>query len=112
MGMVYYMGDQAVAQGFGWSAGAGIMVAVTFLGCFIYDALWKTGLANNLRAATIVSFLLLSVVVALFVYLAHFSYRGVLIHTGTLFRTTMAFNVCFRICPNHQKIIRSLKTAV
>src|SRR5438874_11281609 len=65
LGLVYYMGDQALAQGYGWSAGTGIMIAVTFLGFFIYDALWKSSLANNLRAATIVSFLLLSVVVAL-----------------------------------------------
>jgi len=112
LGMVYYMGEQAFAQGFGWSAGAGIMILVTFFGVFIYDALWKTSLANNLRAATIVSFLLLSVVVALFVYLAHFGYRGVLIHTGALFGTTMAFNVWFRIWPSQQKIIRAVKDGV
>ncbi len=112
MGMVYYMGDQAIAQGFGWSAGAGIMIAVTFLGVFIYDALWKSSLANNIRNATIVSFLLLSVVVALFVYLAHFSYRGTLIHTGAMFGTVMAFNVWFRIWPGQQKIIRAVKDGV
>jgi uncharacterized membrane protein len=112
LGLVYYMGDQALAQGFGWSAGAGIMIAVTFLGVFIYDALYKSSLANNVRAATIVSFLLLSVVVALFVYVAHFSYRGVLIHTGALFGTVMAFNVWFRIWPSQQKIIRAVKDGV
>ncbi len=109
LGLVYYMGDQALAQGFGWSAGAGIMVAVTFLAFFIYDALWKTSLANNLRAATIVSFLLLSVVVALFVYLAHFSYRGTLIHTGAMFGTIMAMNVWMRIWPSQKKIISAVK---
>src|SRR5438876_8618754 len=61
LGMVYYMGDLALAQGFGWSAGTGIMVAITFLAAFIYDALWKSGLGNNVRNGTIVSFLLLSV---------------------------------------------------
>src|SRR5437870_135760 len=79
--LVYYHGQQALATGADWSVGAGIMIAVTFLGVFIYDALWKTGLANNLRAAVIVSYVLLAIVIALFVYFAHFSYRGVLIHT-------------------------------
>ena len=110
LGMVYYQGkaafESATAE---FTAGAGIMIAVTFLAVFIYDALWKSGLANNLRGAVIVSFLLLSVVVALYVYFAHFSYRGVLIHTGALFGTTMAFNVWFRIWPSQQKIIRAVK---
>jgi uncharacterized membrane protein len=110
LGLVYYMGQQALANGAEWSAGAMIMIAVTFLGVFLYDALWKSGLANNLRAAVIVSFVLLAIVVALFVYFAHFSYRGTLIHTGALFGTIMAFNVWFRIWPAQQTIIRATKT--
>jgi len=109
LALVYYHGQQVLASGAEWSAGAAIMIAVTFLAVFIYDALWRSGLANNVRAAVIVSFLLLSVVVALFVYFGHFSYRGTLIHTGALFGTTMAFNVWFRIWPNQQKIIRAVK---
>src|SRR6478752_7550690 len=65
LGLVYYMGQQTLANGAEWTAGAMVMIAVTFLGVFLYDALWSSGLASNLRAATIVSFLLLSVVVAL-----------------------------------------------
>ena len=110
--LVYYHGQQVLASGADWSAGAGIMIAVTFLAVFIYDALWKSGLANNLRGAVIVSFLLLSVVVALFHYFGHFSYRGTLIHTGALFGTIMAFNVWFRIWPSQQKIIRAVKDGV
>jgi uncharacterized membrane protein len=109
LGLVYYMGEQTVAEGYGWSAGAGIMIAVTFLAVFLYDALWKTSLAANLRAAVIVSFVLLAIVVALFVYFGHFTYRAVLIHTGALFGTTMAFNVWFRIWPSQQKIINAVK---
>jgi uncharacterized membrane protein len=109
LGLVYYQGQQVLASGAEWSAGAGIMIAVTFLAVFLYDALWKSGLANNLRGAVIVSFLLLSVVVALFVYFGHFSYRGTLIHTGALFGTVMAFNVWFRIWPSQQKIITAVK---
>ena len=107
--LVYYHGQQALDTGATWSAGAGIMIAVTFLAVFIYDALWKSGLANNLRAAVIVSFVILAVIVALFVNVANFSYRGTLIHTATLFGTIMAFNVWFRIWPAQQKIIRAVK---
>jgi uncharacterized membrane protein len=85
------------------------MIAVTFLAVFVYDALWKSSLANNLRAAVIVSFILVAIVVALFVYFAHFSYRGTLIHTGAMFGTIMAFNVWFRIWPGQQQIIRAVK---
>jgi uncharacterized membrane protein len=109
LALVYYHGQQVLATGAEWSAGTAIMIAVTFLAVFIYDALWRSGLANNVRAAVIVSFVLLSVVVALFVYFGHFSYRGTLIHTGALFGTTMAFNVWYRIWPNQQKIIRAVK---
>ena len=110
--LVYYQGQQVLATGAQWSAGAGIMIAVTFLAVFIYDALWKSGLANNLRGAVIVSFVLLSIIVALFVYFGQFSYRGTLIHTGALFGTIMAFNVWFRIWPSQQKIIRAVKDGV
>src|SRR5262245_41863329 len=107
--LVYYHGQQLLASGETWSAGSIIMIAVTFLAVFIYDALWKSGLANNLRAAVIVSFVLLAIVVALFVYFGQFSYRGTLIQTGALFGTTMAFNVWYRIWPSQLKIIRAVK---
>src|SRR5215471_16623043 len=107
--LVYYHGQQVLATGAEWSAGTIVMIAVTFLAVFLYDALWKSSLANNLRAGVIVSFVLLSIVVALFVYFGHFSYRGTLIHTGALFGTAMAFNVWFRIWPSQQKIIRAVK---
>src|SRR5882762_10008172 len=67
LGLVYYMGQQTLANGVDWSAGAIIMIVVTFLGVFLYDALWKSGLAGNLRAGVIVSFVLLAVIIALFV---------------------------------------------
>ncbi len=107
--LVYYAYVEENLSPDGWSAGVIAMVAVTFLGVFAYDALWSSGLKSNVRGAVIVSFLLLSVVVALFVYVGHFSYRGMMIHTGTLFGTTMAFNVWYRIWPAQQKIIRAIK---
>ena len=107
--MVYYHGRQALAGGAEWSAGSVVMILVSFIGVFIYDALWKSGLAANVRTGVIVSFILLAVIVALFVHFADFSYRGTLIHTGVLFGTIMAFNVWFRIWPSQQKIIRAVK---
>src|SRR3954468_20576298 len=38
LGMVFYMGKN------NWSAGAGVMILVTFAAVFIYDALWSSGL--------------------------------------------------------------------
>jgi uncharacterized membrane protein len=108
--LVYYHGMAVLNNPeAGWTTGTIVMIVVTFLAVFIYDTLWKTGLASNLRAAVIVSFILLAIVVALFVYFGNFSYRGTLIHTGALFGSVMAFNVWFRIWPSQQKIIRATK---
>jgi len=106
LGIVYYMGGQVASTitGATW-----IMVAVTFLAVFVYDVLFKSALANNIKVASTVAFVLLAIVVAGFVYFGNFTYRGVLIHTGALFGTIMAFNVWFRIWPAQQKIIRAVK---
>ena len=109
LGLVYYMGEQTLATGATWSAGPIIMIAVSFLAVFVYDGLWKTSIAGNVRAAVILTFLLLSIVVALFVYLGEFNFRGTLMHTGVVFGTAMAFNVWVRIWPAQQKIIRAIK---
>ncbi len=108
--IVYYHGkavfDNATAE---WSAPTGIMILVTFLAVFIYDILWKTSIANNVRAGVIVSYAIVAVIVALFYYFGGFSQRGTLIHTGAMFGSIMAFNVWFRIWPAQQKIIRAVK---
>lgn len=106
--LVYYMtNNTTLSQEF--NASAIVMILVSFLAVFLYDVLWNSGLANNVRAAVIVSFVLLAVIVALFVYIGGFTYRGTLIHTGALFGTIMAYNVWFRIWPAQQKIIRATK---
>jgi uncharacterized membrane protein len=110
LGMVYYMSKATLEDPVaGWSTGAIVMIAVTFLAVFIYDALWKSPLANNLRAAVIVSYALLALIVVGYVYYGGFSQRGTLIHTGVLFGSTMAFNVWFRIWPSQKKIITAVK---
>src|SRR5678809_1050099 len=82
LGMIYYMGTGILLDNpaDGWTGGTTVMIIVTFLAVFIYDALWKTGLANNLRAAVITSYVLLAAIVAGYVYVGHFSPRATLIH--------------------------------
>ena len=110
LAMVFYHGRQALESATAdWTAGAAVMIVVTFLAVFLYDVLWKSGLANNLRAAVITSYILLAIIIALYFHFAHFSYRGILIHAGVLLGSTMAFNVWFRIWPAQQKIIRATK---
>ena len=109
LALVYYMAGITTDTGVEWSAGTSIMIAVTFLSVFVYDAVWKTSLAKNVRLAFGVSYILLAIVVYLFVHVGGFSYRGTLIHTGAMFGTMMAFNVWFRIWPAQQKIIKAIK---
>jgi uncharacterized membrane protein len=108
--IVFYHGQLMFPQGVGWHAGGIIMILVTFLAVFAYDALWKSGLGSNVRTGAIVSFVLLSIVIALYVYVGKFEYRAVLIHSGAMFGTIMAFNVWYRIWPAQQKIIRAVKS--
>ena len=108
--VVFYHGGltfEDVESGFGTNAL--VMIAVTFLGVFLYDALYKSGLASNVRVVTIISFILIGAVVYLMKEWAGFSYRSVNIHLGALFGTNMAFNVWFRIWPAQQKIITAIK---
>jgi uncharacterized membrane protein len=107
--LVYYHGQQLLAPGVEWGAGPIVMILMTFVAVFIYDALWKSGLAANLRAGVIVSFVLFSIIVALYHHFGGFSYRGTLIHAGALLGSTMAFNVWYRIWPAQQRIIRAVK---
>jgi uncharacterized membrane protein len=108
LAIVYYHQRYAVeAEGF--TTGSWVMLAVTFLAPFAYDALYRSPLAANVRAAFLVTYALVAVVVWLDTSFAGFSYRGTLIHTGAMFGTTMAFNVWFRIWPAQQKIVRAVK---
>ena len=107
--LVFWHGGLMFDPGDGWGGGAIAMVLITFAAVFVYDALWNSGLKSNVRAATIVSFLLLAVAVFLFVNVGAFTPRAVLIHTGAMFGTMMAFNVWFRIWPAQQRIIAAVK---
>lgn len=108
--MVYYHGAFLWEGPDGqWGAGSVIMVAVVFLGVFAYDQLYKTVLKDPSMGFW--GGLVLALVVLLLLdYWAGFSFRGYAIHLGTLFGTTMAFNVWFRIWPAQQQIITATKT--
>lgn len=93
----------------GWTAAAGIMILVTFLVVFLYDALAKSPLNKDPKVFGTIAFVLIAALVLAFVYVGEFGWRGTNIHLGTAFGTIMAFNVWYRIWPAQQKIIRGLK---
>jgi uncharacterized membrane protein len=84
-------------------------IALTFLGVFIYDALYKSPLAGNARNAAAVGFVIIAGITFLMAEGAGFSYRAYNIHIGAMMGTAMAFNVWFRIWPTQQKIIAATK---
>jgi uncharacterized membrane protein len=86
-----------------------IMIAITFLSVFIYDFLYKSALAKNVRLITILSLLLILGVEYLMIHCGQFSYRAFNIHIGAMFGSMMAFNVWFRIWPAQQKIISAIR---
>lgn len=107
--LVFYHGGIMFDEGRGWSLAAGIMVAVTFVSPFVYDALQKSPLGKNARTFGTVAFVVAAAVVLLMARWSEFSYRAFNIHLGTLFGTIMAFNVWYRIWPAQQKIITATK---
>ena len=88
---------------------AHIMLLVTFLAVFVYDFLYKSALAKNVRLITIISLLLIFGIEYLMIHCGQFGYRAFNIHIGAMFGTMMAFNVWFRIWPAQQKIIAAIR---
>ena len=88
---------------------AHITLLFVFVAVFIYDYLYKSSLASNVRLITIISFLLIGGTVYCMKFCAGFDYRAFNIHLGALFGSIMAFNVWFRIWPAQQKIITAIK---
>ena len=111
LGVIYYHGgltfENPDVSGYGLEFF--VMVGITFLGVFVYDALYKSPLASNVPLVTAISFIILCVIIFVMKEWAGFSYRSYNIHLGALFGTNMAFNVWFRIWPAQQKIISAIK---
>jgi uncharacterized membrane protein len=110
LGIVFYSDRSLMfgAEG-NWTPLAGIMVVVTFLAPFLYDALHKSPLGKDPKTFGAVAFVLIAVVVCAMSLGAGFEYRAFNIHMGALFGTIMAFNVWFRIWPAQQVIIKGVK---
>ncbi len=106
--LVFYHG-RAVLNGGEFTTATWIMIAVTFLAVFAYDAIMSSGIAADQKKANIVAGAIGAAIVLGYVFVGRFSARGTLIHTGAMFGTIMAFNVWFRIWPAQQKIIRAVK---
>ena len=86
-----------------------IMISAVFLAVFVYDFLYKSSLAGNVRLITIVSFALIGAMVYCMKFCAGFDYRAFNIHLGAMFGSIMAFNVWYRIWPAQQKIIAAIR---
>ena len=107
--IIYYHGGLLFEGGVGdWGRG-GALIALTFLAPFLYDALQKSGLGKDPKLFGTLCFVLVALVACLMGAWGGFSYRAVSIHIGTLFGSTMAFNVWFRIWPAQQTIIKAVK---
>lgn len=86
-----------------------VMILVNLLAFVVYDVLAKQEFAKNLTTLFVVGLILVAVMVLLDIYVGSFGYRGMVIHTGAMFGTIMAFNVWFRIWPAQKKIIAAVK---
>jgi uncharacterized membrane protein len=107
LAMVYYHGGLTLDSGTEWGPAAYGMLAIVFLGVFVYDAIMKA--IANPRAQFFAGWILASACVIVFQKVGGFSYRGYSIHLGAMLGTFMAFNVWYRIWPAQQKIITAIK---
>lgn len=110
LGLVFHHGRIVFESGYGWRVNpmpGGIMMLVVLCGAFLYDLLAKSKLAEIRRALGIVCFLFTAIIVVLMAEWAHFTYRSINIHLGTLFGTIMAFNVLYRVVPNLRTVARA-----
>ncbi len=111
LGMVFYMSKENMFGGLPdaptWGGLQLAMLALTFLGVFLYDVIVKTVLKTPV-AQFWGGFLL--VCAALYGFkAAGFTMRAYQIHLGAMFGTIMAFNVWFRIWPAQKQIITAIK---
>lgn len=107
--LVFYHGGILFDMDGGFGLPTYVMLAVVLLGFFVYDWLYNGPLKKNDIVATAISLVLLAGILYLFERWAGWSYRGYVIHTGTMFGTIMFMNVWMRIWPAQQKIIPAIK---
>ena len=106
--LVFYHGRQMFpSPDMTWTAGAFLMLAITFLAFLVYDPIARSIKDNKQMAA--VGFVLLAIVILGYLYIGNYGYRATVIHTGTLMGTLMAANVWMRIWPAQRKIIGAIR---
>ncbi|MCC7429271.1 urate hydroxylase PuuD [bacterium] len=93
----------------GWTLPTIIMTCVPFAAVFVYDAIFKSPLGKDNKISGILCFVLIALILFAMETWGNFSYRGYLIHAGTLFGSVMAFNVWYRIWPAQQQILTAVK---
>jgi uncharacterized membrane protein len=107
--LVFYHGGITFDPDGTWGVAAYVLIAVTFLAPFVYDALHKSPLGKDPKTFGGIAFALVAVVAFLMARWAGFSYRSYNIHLAVMFGTIMAWNVWFVIWPAQQKILRAVK---
>jgi uncharacterized membrane protein len=108
--LVFYHGGLLLeGQDQSWGSGVIVMVAISFLSVFVYDALFKSPLGKTNKMGGTVGFIYLAVAMYLMDEWGGFSYRGLIIHVGAMFGSIMAYNVWYRIWPAQQRIITAIK---
>ncbi|MGH7899961.1 MAG: urate hydroxylase PuuD, partial [Candidatus Binatia bacterium] len=107
--IVFYHGGVALEDiDEGWGPMAILMIVITFGAVFLYDYL-AANVIKDAQQQFYAGIVAAAVAVFLMAYVGGFSYRGYAVHLGSMFGTTMAFNVWFRIWPAQQKIISAIK---
>ena len=111
--LVYYWGggvdlvDPATSI-IGPKAAIALAVGTLPVSWFIYDRIWTSKLSEtNPRAANIISFVLLFVVIVLFCRL--FNGRAAFIHVGAVMGTCMVANVWTRIIPAQEEAVAATR---
>ncbi len=89
-----------------------LMLMLTLATPLAYDPIAKSDLGKDLRILGAIGFVFTALMILLYRYYAHFSYRGMVIHTGVMFGTIMAYNVWMRIWPAQREIITATRDGV
>jgi uncharacterized membrane protein len=110
-GLIYYHGkvvfEDPQAPGSNPWLWLAIVLVVLIVGFLLYNIIMKS--VGNLIVANVIVLILFAAAYLLLEYVGHFSGRGLYIHAGMMFGTTMALNVWMVIWPNQRRIITAVK---
>ena len=112
LGLIYYSTHglylvDPLVSGISPGAATGIGIGVLILSWAVYDLLWKSPLAKNIKLASVVSLVL--VLLVTFGLCQVLSGRAAYIHVGAMLGTLMVANVWMRILPAQRKMIDATK---